>query len=164
MEDSYGFATELKVKCGHCGFISAEVYSSPRLESKESQRPPFQVNKDMVEAFIEVGKGQSAMKRFSMCMGMNTIGISSYTKFLHSLVEEAKSLKCEILNMASLAVHAAHEDIDPTVASQSVIDVSVSYDGTWMKRGHTSNYGISIVIDILTGIVLDYHILLVGKK
>ena len=72
MEENHGFATKLVVKCRECGFVSARVYSSPRMESKESQRPPFQVNKDMVEAFVEIGKGQSAMEKFSMCMGMST--------------------------------------------------------------------------------------------
>ncbi|GFU86721.1 uncharacterized protein TNCV_4966661 [Trichonephila clavipes] len=38
-------------------------------------------------------------------------------------------------------------------------DITVSYDGTWQKRGHSSLYGIGIVIDILTGLVIDYEIL-----
>ncbi|GBO35397.1 hypothetical protein AVEN_112269-1 [Araneus ventricosus] len=37
--------------------------------------------------------------------------------------------------------------------------ITVSYDGTCQKRGHTSLYGISIVVDILTGLVIDYEIL-----
>ncbi|GBN70599.1 hypothetical protein AVEN_244416-1 [Araneus ventricosus] len=37
--------------------------------------------------------------------------------------------------------------------------MTVSYDGIWQKRGHTSLYGIGIVVDILTGIVIDYQIL-----
>ncbi|KAJ4430592.1 hypothetical protein ANN_19180, partial [Periplaneta americana] len=35
----------------------------------------------------------------------------------------------------------------------------VSYDGTWMKREHTYLYGISIVIDVLTGLIIEYYIL-----
>ncbi|GBN50321.1 hypothetical protein AVEN_71538-1 [Araneus ventricosus] len=38
-------------------------------------------------------------------------------------------------------------------------NISVSYDGTWQKRGHTSLYGIGIVVDVLTGLVIDYEIL-----
>ncbi|GFX23269.1 uncharacterized protein TNCV_4560511 [Trichonephila clavipes] len=40
-----------------------------------------------------------------------------------------------------------------------IIDVSVSYDGTWQKRGHTSNLGLGIIIDILSGLVLDFEVL-----
>ncbi|GFX22915.1 uncharacterized protein TNCV_3911621 [Trichonephila clavipes] len=31
--------------------------------------------------------------------------------------------------------------------------------GTWQKRGHTSNLGLGIIIDILSGLVLDFEVL-----
>ncbi|GBN93152.1 hypothetical protein AVEN_198579-1 [Araneus ventricosus] len=37
--------------------------------------------------------------------------------------------------------------------------LKVSCDGTWQERGHASFYGIVIVVDILTGLVIDYEIL-----
>ncbi|GBO13072.1 hypothetical protein AVEN_145634-1 [Araneus ventricosus] len=37
--------------------------------------------------------------------------------------------------------------------------ITVLYDGTCRKRGHTSLYGISIVVDILTGLAIDNEIL-----
>ena len=39
------------------------------------------------------------------------------------------------------------------------LDVMVSFDGTWHKRGFTSLYGVGIVIDVMTGLVLDYEVL-----
>lgn len=35
----------------------------------------------------------------------------------------------------------------------------MSFDGTWHKRGFTSNYGIGVCIDILTGLVIDFEVL-----
>ena len=40
-----------------------------------------------------------------------------------------------------------------------VVDVTVSFDGTWHKLGPTSNYGVGIVTDVMTGLVLDYEML-----
>ncbi|GFW51514.1 uncharacterized protein TNCV_4211921 [Trichonephila clavipes] len=40
-----------------------------------------------------------------------------------------------------------------------IIHVSVSYDGTSQKRGHTSNLGLGIIIDILSGLVFDFEVL-----
>ena len=34
------------------------------------------------------------------------------------------------------------------------INITVSYKGTWHKRGHTSLYGIGIVTDVVTGLVI----------
>lgn len=41
----------------------------------------------------------------------------------------------------------------------AVINISVSFDGTWHKRGFTSKYGIGVCIDVLTGLVIDFEVL-----
>ena len=40
-----------------------------------------------------------------------------------------------------------------------VLDIAVSFDGTWSKRGFTANYGVGIVISADAGEVLDYVVL-----
>ena len=35
---------------------------------------------------------------------------------------------------------------DDTITDESIIDVCVTYDGTWSKRGFTANHGVGIVI------------------
>ena len=42
---------------------------------------------------------------------------------------------------------------------EAVIDIQVSFDGTWRKRGFSSNYGVGVWIDVLTGLVIDYEVL-----
>ena len=37
--------------------------------------------------------------------------------------------------------------------------ITVSYEGSWQKRSHTSLYGVAAVINVLTGLVIDYEIL-----
>ncbi|GFU76702.1 uncharacterized protein TNCV_1495981 [Trichonephila clavipes] len=40
-----------------------------------------------------------------------------------------------------------------------VLDITVSFDDLGKKRGYKSLYGIGVVIDLLTGLVIDYEIL-----
>ncbi|KAK8383944.1 hypothetical protein O3P69_016003 [Scylla paramamosain] len=40
-----------------------------------------------------------------------------------------------------------------------VLKLDVSFDATWMKRGHTSKVGMSVMIDVYTGFIIDYEIL-----
>ena len=40
-----------------------------------------------------------------------------------------------------------------------VFNTKNTYDGTWHRRGHVSKYGIGIVIDMLTNLVVDFEIL-----
>ncbi|GFW35785.1 uncharacterized protein TNCV_727201 [Trichonephila clavipes] len=67
------------------------------------------------------------------------------------------SFKEDILEISRKVVRKHHEDLLGT--ANGVIDITVSYDGTWQKWGHSSLYGIGIVIDILTGLIIDYEIL-----
>ena len=51
-------------------------------------------------------------------------------------------------------------DGDDGNGGAGVVHITVSFDGTWHKRGVTSNYGVGIVTDVSTGLVLDFEVVL----
>ncbi|GFO40999.1 hypothetical protein PoB_006750400 [Plakobranchus ocellatus] len=53
--------------------------------------------------------------------------------------------------------HARDRGID--IDEDTILDIAVSYDGTWLTRGHQSHIGIGCVIDVLTGLVIDCLVL-----
>ncbi|KAH9372589.1 hypothetical protein HPB48_019108 [Haemaphysalis longicornis] len=38
-------------------------------------------------------------------------------------------------------------------------NICVTYDGSWMTRGHSSHIGVGVVIELFTGLVLDFVVL-----
>ena len=38
-----------------------------------------------------------------------------------------------------------------------VIDISISFDGTWRRHGYSSHYGVGVAIETRTGLVIDVH-------
>ena len=48
---------------------------------------------------------------------------------------------------------------DAALNNDSVIDIAISYDGTWHRRGHSSHHGVGTAIHIETGLVLDVEVL-----
>lgn len=58
---------------------------------------------------------------------------------------------------ARVRQHCLMENCD--LKEGDVIDLAVSFDGSWHNRGFTSNYGVGSVIHIDTGLVLDYCVL-----
>ncbi|GFW92967.1 uncharacterized protein TNCV_3759551 [Trichonephila clavipes] len=82
-----------------------------------------------------------------------------FAKCMHNLSVKNKEVKKKMLEMSRQAAREAHVKVDASLKNQEIIDVSVSYDGTWQKRGHTSNLGLGIIIDILSGFVLDFEVL-----
>ena len=57
------------------------------------------------------------------------------------------------------AADSGDGDSDNDDGDAPVVDVIPSFDGTWHKRGFTSNYGVGNVTDAMTGLVLDYEVL-----
>ena len=51
------------------------------------------------------------------------------------------------------------QESDNELATGDILDVTVSFDGTWAKRGVTSLFGVFFVMSVDTGEVLDYHVL-----
>ncbi|GFT93460.1 uncharacterized protein TNCV_2387371 [Trichonephila clavipes] len=150
---AYGFSTKIELKCKSCRKIFNSVFSSPRDDDSNC----FDANKKLVEAFLKIGKGHAALELFSMAIGIHAMDKKTFSKCLHKLYEEKCSFKEDILEISRKVVRKHHEDL--LGAANGVIDITVSYDGTWQKRGHSSLYGIGIVIDILTGLIIDYEIL-----
>lgn len=66
-------------------------------------------------------------------------------------------MKQKVLEAARVSVRKQRMEIHSN--EEEIIDIGVSYDGTWQKRGHTSLYSVGCVIDILTGLVIDFEVL-----
>ncbi|KAJ4446482.1 hypothetical protein ANN_13178 [Periplaneta americana] len=133
-----GFAFKVIVKCYNCNTVLNEMYTSPKVGNTESTRPPFDVNRRMVNAFVTMGKGHSAMEQHCMAMGMAGLSSPSFNSHLIKLTEENKLVRQHVLRNAHSAVRRAHMEVDSSISDSDVINIGVSYDGTWMKRGHTS--------------------------
>ncbi|PSN30182.1 hypothetical protein C0J52_28093 [Blattella germanica] len=72
---SMAFAYKLITKCRNCQVVCNE---SPRVPSNESSRPPFDVNRRIVNGFLEIGKGHAAIEQFSMMTGLPIMSTSTY--------------------------------------------------------------------------------------
>ncbi|GFS69492.1 uncharacterized protein TNCV_3893701 [Trichonephila clavipes] len=90
---------------------------------------------------------------------MPTMDLKTLAKCMHNLSVKYKEVKKKMLEMSRQAAREAHVKVNASLKNQEIIDVILSYDGTWQKRGHTSNLGLGIIIDILSGLVLDFEVL-----
>ena len=145
-----GFSSKLSLFCKVCGSKLASFGTSSVKEGT------YDVNKRAVLAFREMGSGFSAMKSLGKYFNMPILGHSGFQKCQNGV-------KCSILDEIPLwraktahAVRSAHQDIG---SAGSKLSIAVSYDGTWMKRGHTSHIGVGLVVDVLTGLVIDFEVI-----
>ncbi|GFU28228.1 uncharacterized protein TNCV_3762741 [Trichonephila clavipes] len=66
----------------------------------------------------------------------------------HVLIYRKKSL-----NDVRSQVKSAYQ------SNSAITDIDVTFDGTWLTRGHSSQIGVGCVIDLRTGFVMDFEIM-----
>ena len=54
-------------------------------------------------------------------------------------------------------MHAKHLGLQ--LSEDDLLDIAVSFDGTWLTRGHTSHIGVGCVVDLLTGMCIDAYVM-----
>ncbi|GFN74083.1 translationally-controlled tumor protein homolog [Plakobranchus ocellatus] len=67
--------------------------------------------------------------------------------------------------LSSLKLPNWLEKLDPNVADpDTLLDIAVSYEESWLTRGHTSLIWVGCVIDVLTDLALDAHVMCSHSK
>ncbi|KAK3770025.1 hypothetical protein RRG08_043187 [Elysia crispata] len=84
----------------------------------------------------------------------------SFQSQADKLYSNTQKVRDVVFSKAAEIVRKEHAKCDPSVAEpQTLMDIVVSYDGSWLTRGHTSLIGVGCVIHVLTGLVLDAHVM-----
>ena len=155
-----GFACKLNVKCITCEATISSNFSSTRVDSEKTVRPPFDVNSRIIHAFSSFGRGYNATEKFFAALNMKRISSRAYNMHIQYLKDASDASINTGLLQARQEVRKVHSmEMNNDDNDDKPIDIAVSFDGSWHKRGHTSLYGLGCVIELTTGYVIDYEVL-----
>ena len=98
------------------------------------------------------------MRSFASVLGQKGLHLKTFQKKQHRVLDAFISAAEDILKESAAAVKAHLQETEGDT-EDGIRDITVSFDGSWHKRGHTSLYGIGVVVEITTGLVLDYVVL-----
>ncbi|GFV33995.1 uncharacterized protein TNCV_2613931 [Trichonephila clavipes] len=97
---------------------------------------------------IDIGEKLGFSRKISVfCTSCDIIKSSNFTT-RRIFDSEVKSL-----NDVRSQVKSAYQ------SNSAITDIDVTFDGTWLTRGHSSQIGVGCVIDLLTGFVMDFEIM-----
>ena len=161
LQDKYqGFSSRGKVSCPVCNEEIDEQFTCKRVGGSESSRSPFDINMRATMAFRGVGCGYAAMSEWSGTMNMpNHLSQNAYMSNHSKLQTASKETFKVIVAETRQAIKDTYKDIGVVPDKDGVLDVSVSYDGSWQRRGHSSHNGMAAVIDLMTGLPIDFEVL-----
>ena len=155
-ETIYGLASRMELRCTSCEDVLFSQFTS----DKTSNSRALDVNSRFVFSCKANGLGYEQAK--SVMTDMNIpppISDTAFTSKLSSLEKSCEAALHEHLQAVHELVRTEYVKEGYASSDDEKIDIAVSYDGTWQKRGHTSHNGIGIAIDILTGYVVDFEVL-----
>ena len=114
------------------------------------------INRRSVLACKASGSTFAGLERFCALIDLpRPVSKNTFTDHLKTITEELTSHAQFSLITARKEVREHYEAVD----DDEVIDVLVSCDGTWQKRGFTSLFGAVFIISFETGKVLDFRVL-----
>ncbi|GFX74933.1 uncharacterized protein TNCV_1845051 [Trichonephila clavipes] len=136
VQNAYSKLDQLKLVCKTCSEQKMECFTSPRLEKKSNTFTPFDMNVRAVQAFLAICGDHASGEKFCMFLTMPLMSsktfneIKCYIKLVYSLASQT------VLNYVHNSVQNAYSKLDQN-RSNTVTDIAVSFDGTWLTRGHT---------------------------
>ncbi|XP_076467178.1 uncharacterized protein LOC143298248 [Babylonia areolata] len=141
-----GFAAKLAMCCDGCGYEKCE-FSSPRTGFNDKKNTGFEVNNRMTMLSHELGGSYTALQTFSTVMGIPGMHLKTFQAHDKKVTAAEIESGSTLLERTAATIQQAYAETDEDLqgaldkGENPVINISVSYDGTWQKRGFTSLYG-----------------------
>ncbi|RUS69872.1 hypothetical protein EGW08_022368 [Elysia chlorotica] len=150
------YAVFLELRCTLCEDTLGSTYTSKKTTIDQS----VDCNRRAVLAGLTVGLGHAGLMKLSEGLGMPSMHEKTWRSHLTAIARQTDRIKNDILQQARDRVISYYRETEPdSFDADGVLNIGVSYDGTWAKRGFTSKLGAGAVIDTMTGLVLDFHVM-----
>ena len=103
--------------------------------------------------------GYAGMSRCLSLFGTKVMARGTYTHYCEFLYHEMHKFYDEIMEICYARIGEYYASCDIMPDSDGILNINVSYDGTWMTRGYQSHIGCGFVIETDSGIVVDFEVL-----
>ena len=158
-----GFVQKLILHCQNCEDIGLDpekksVNTSERVDPDSNNHSSFDLNIRMSSAFIYMGLGYAAVEQFGMFLNIPVICKTVFDEHVNKIHKASMTVVHKCLQSARSLTKLLLEELLNTEDS-TFVNSTVSFDGSWLTRGHKSKFGFASVIDFTSGYVLDFEIL-----
>ena len=146
-----GFASLLTIKCKErrCKF-KEEFYTSNPVKKT------FDINRRIIYAMRNIGQGHASIKKFTALMNMpSPMTVKNYD-------QSVKTMTKVVVEVAEQTMAEAAHDLKSSKGQHSgddVVDIAVTCDGSWQRRGFASLNGSFTSISLDTGKILDIAVM-----
>ncbi|KAL7648338.1 UNVERIFIED_CONTAM: hypothetical protein RMT77_000244 [Armadillidium vulgare] len=154
------FCQTLQGKCHNCSKLLGHVTVRDRVKmsKKGATIETDMIAMKMCIGALEAGVGFTALHKILSSVNLPTVSGGQFHIYLHNFLEIIEGM---VENMKTQAAEIVTEyyksiGIEP---QEGLMNVQVSFDETWLRKEYGSMIGLGFIVEVETGIILDYHIL-----
>ena len=147
-----GLARTLVLQCSNNGCKAfTELPTSEKIVRGKARF--YDVNRRSTLAMRIIGRGRAALTKFCAVMNMpGPVAKKSFQTHVKAIARVSKQVAEAEMEKAVRDLRAASN-----ARKNETLDIAVSCDGTWARRGFQSLYGMVSAIHVNTGKVVDYE-------
>lgn len=154
------FENTITVKCQRCGLQKKSTQETLAETERRKKTAVYKTNIGLVYLSIIDDFGLAGLRRLLGLLGMPSIGKYKYYRRLRYNVDAMKTHLKTMQGKVHQSIRKYYEEHTSNVPDEDgVLNIDILYDGSWVKRGHTSKVGIGVIIEVCTGFVVDYEVL-----
>ena len=87
------------------------------------------------------------------------ISYNLYSKHHQKITEASAATFKDIVVKSRETIAEAYSAVGVVPDENGILNIGVSFDGSWQRRGHSSHNGMACVIELLTDLPIDYEVL-----
>ena len=145
-----GLAHYIDVKCSNCDNSVNKFWTSEKTGTGKKQVST--INREIVFASLQSSMGAEHLN-------IDCMQHSTFHEHASNMYNLNPDLHKFVFKKAVSIVRAEHFKLKGDYQDDgSVLDIAVTFDGSWHTKGHDSNVGLGAIIDELTGLVIDLNV------
>lgn len=113
----------------------------------------------LVSSALDLDIGCPCMKKMTSSFCLSSINPASYKQYKKRIGKITSNNYKEIQGKVVKAIFLYYEnELSKCPDENGILDIDVSFDGSWMTRGHSPMIGMRVVIDVHAGFVINGHV------
>ena len=143
-----GSSSMLTLNCS-CGYL--REFHTSRTCGKG-----YDINRRISYSMRAMGQGYMGIEKFTALMNIpKPFTVNVYNKIVDQIATATEEVAQETIEEAVESIR----EMKGSTNDEEIIDIGVSLDGTWQRRGFSSNNGVVAALSIDTGKVVDIEVM-----
>ena len=112
-------------------------------------------------ATMDMGVRYAGLEKFSCYLDMPVMTRNNFIKYQNVISDANMCVVNDVMCVSAQIVRNVYKRLDPSIDESGVMDLMMSFGGSWMTQGHSSLYDIGCVVEMVTGLVIDHPVAVV---